>query len=67
MRTASAWVLLSTAALIGCRGGTRSAGPVASDPGSATVSIAKVNYEGLDQAVKSHRGQVVMIDVWFRT
>lgn len=65
MRTAPVWLALPAAALVGCGGG-RPPAPTAAEQPTATVSVTKVNYEGLDKAFKNYQGKVVLIDVWFR-
>lgn len=36
------------------------------DKPAEPITVTKVTYDELDKAVKSHRGKVVLIDVWFR-
>lgn len=57
------WLVFPLAAL-GCGASKPSAPAAASQP--PTVTVTKVTYEELDRAVAGHRGQVVLIDVWFR-
>lgn len=56
------WLIVPLAAVLGC--GAEPGKPAAGSV--APIAVTKVNYEQFDQAVKSHKGQVVLIDVWFR-
>lgn len=60
-------LVLPSAVLVAALGCTakKASGPAA-EPATAAVSVTRVDYDGLDKAVKNYQGKVVLIDVWFR-
>lgn len=47
----------------GCGGNT--SGPTPVDKPVGTIDLEQVTVAELDQAIASHKGKVVLIDVWF--